>query len=166
MYLLTPEQIDTLRLHLRRSGISAELLPELTDHLACDVEEAMWAGHSFDEALQQVVKEASLETFSRLQEEYCELLDLEPEPTTLTDIVFMNRNMQYGAYDLRQHYPVATEQALLWGVVIFSAVIIGLGWHSKAQAKRERSKHPVKVQYVHTILMEAGAGKATLVVPK
>ncbi|GAA4409975.1 hypothetical protein GCM10023187_34030 [Nibrella viscosa] len=149
MYLLTDHQLDTLRSHLRQSAISPDLLPELTDHLACDLEEAMWAGMSFDEALPKILKEASLDTLSQLQEDYCSILGLEPEsePATLRDIVFMNRNKLYGAYDLREHYTVATEQALLWGIVIFSVTVMALGLHVSRQVQRERSKTPVRSIY-------------------
>lgn len=161
MYLLTNEQLDTLRGHLRRSGVPADLLPELTDHLACDLEEALWEGCPFEEALQMVTREASLETLSQLQEEYCDILGLEPEPATLTDIVFMNRNKLYGAYDLRQNYPVATERALLYGFLLFSAAVFAMSWVVNANVQRERQKAASKIRFVEPAWLKE-AGKPTL----
>ncbi|WP_128543882.1 energy transducer TonB [Larkinella soli] len=40
---------------------------------------------------------------------------------TLNDIVFENRNKQYGAYDLRQRYSRHTERALWLGILLFAA---------------------------------------------
>ncbi len=43
---------------------------------------------------------------------------------TLNDIVFEFRNKAYGAYDLRQNYPIALRNALIIGVSLFLAALI------------------------------------------
>ncbi|GAA4398732.1 hypothetical protein GCM10023187_09630 [Nibrella viscosa] len=43
------------------------MLSVLTDHIACEQEEELWAGLSFEEFFQQVVHDVLLDSFIQLQ---------------------------------------------------------------------------------------------------
>ncbi|WP_234733765.1 hypothetical protein [Tellurirhabdus bombi] len=169
MYLLTSEQIEALRNHVLRSGVSADLLTELTDHLACDLENAMWEGNSFETALDTVIQGADLKNMAQLQEEYDSILALpDSQPATLNDIVFLNRNKAYGAYDLRMQYSWAAERALLWGFLLFALAIFSLSWHVNHNVSHRRSesvKH-AKVRFVEPEWMQTARKNTALMQKK
>lgn len=123
---LNPKQLERLHHHLIRTGSSDALIGELLDHLACQVENQMATGLTFDAALQQVISEANAIAVKHLQETYqCELVMTEQQlqEASLDDIVFQFRNKAYGAYDLRQNYTKTLFNALLLTIGLMMMVV-------------------------------------------
>ncbi|GAB3969024.1 hypothetical protein GCM10028806_14310 [Spirosoma terrae] len=59
MTTLTPQQTHSLRQHLRQIGTQEPLLDELVDYLACQAEDLMSGGISFENALSMIRLEAT-----------------------------------------------------------------------------------------------------------
>lgn len=122
MKKLTPQQLDKLHSLLIRNGSNDALMGELLDHLACEVETYLWQGYNFDLALEKVSQEANIKALRYLRETYQQDLTLTDEQlqnASLDDIVFQFRNKAYGAYELRQSYPIALRNALIFGIGLF-----------------------------------------------
>ncbi len=63
------------------------------------------------------------------------------------EIVFENRNKEYGAYSLRKKYKKYLSVGMLIGIVITSAVIVGPYINAKAlENQRKRSERQVEIQ--------------------
>lgn len=67
MTLLTPQQTYCLRQHLRQVGTQELLIDELVDYLACQAEELMSQGLSFEKALARIRLEATALSVRHLQ---------------------------------------------------------------------------------------------------
>lgn len=122
MKKLTSHQLGLLQDHLIRNNTNDALLTELLDHLACEAEEYLWKGYNFDLALEKITQEANSKAVKYLRETYRHDVAMSEEQlqtATLDDIVFEFRNKAYGAYDLRQSYPMALRNALILGVSLF-----------------------------------------------
>ncbi len=60
----------------------------------------------------------------------------------LLDIIFDNRNKEYGAYDLRKTYSRRIKRALIITISIFSLLIIGTSWaNSKKTTDRAKFRN-------------------------
>ncbi|GAB2801246.1 energy transducer TonB [Rhabdobacter roseus] len=114
-------RLADLSRYLESCGLVSALYPELLDHLACEVEERLWAGLSFEEALRTAISEADPETLRLLGIEHKHLLAMEQ---SLDDIVFEGRNQQYGAYVLRREYKRTVQRATLLGVTLFLLIFL------------------------------------------
>jgi cation transport ATPase len=122
MKALTPTQIRQLQAHLREAGASNAQVNTLLPHLISEVEHFMWIGLPFEAALHKVQLEADFNPVTYLHGKHGETLvaDDDPEPQTLTDMVFSDRNRAYGAYDLRKSYDRALINAMVmtFGIVL------------------------------------------------
>lgn len=122
MKKLTPQQLNQLHDHLIRNSTNDVLVHELLDHLACEAEEYLWKGYNFDLALEKITQEANTMAVKYLRETYqheVAMTDEQLQNASLDDIIFEFRNKAYGAYDLRQTYPLALRNALILGVGLF-----------------------------------------------
>lgn len=70
MKKLTPDQLANLKTYLLQTSPHQALQTELLDHLACEVEQWMDKGHSFETALGVVRQEASIQAVSQLKQRY------------------------------------------------------------------------------------------------
>ncbi|WP_133163451.1 hypothetical protein [Siphonobacter curvatus] len=68
MSSLTPQQTYCLRQHLHQVGTQEQLIDELVDHLACQMEEHMSHGLSFEKALDFIRLEATSLSVRHLQQ--------------------------------------------------------------------------------------------------
>lgn len=68
MTTLTPQQTHCLRQHLRRVGTQELLIDELVDYLACQAEELISSGLSFEKALAMIRLEATSLSVHHLQQ--------------------------------------------------------------------------------------------------
>ncbi|GAB3013126.1 hypothetical protein [Spirosoma pulveris] len=122
MEKLNPQQLATLHNHLIQSGSTDVLIEELLDHLACEVEQYLWLGLSFDSALSNVLEQANIKAVRHLRETYqieLAMTDEQLEHASLDDIVFEFRNKAYGAYDLRRAYPINLRNAFIMTLSLF-----------------------------------------------
>lgn len=62
------------------------------------------------------------------------------------DIVFANRNKEYGAYSLRKKYKPTVIVALLVGVIILASLIIGPYLNARATETKKRAERSVEVK--------------------
>ncbi|HMJ71161.1 MAG TPA: hypothetical protein VK508_19810 [Cyclobacteriaceae bacterium] len=73
---LNDKQRAELRDYLARQGLTFRpLLDEMTDHIACDIEERINAGMTYDEALKQAVSELPRDHFKSIQQETMETIN-------------------------------------------------------------------------------------------
>lgn len=121
MKRLEKNRIELLSNYLKKSGLSQELLPEILDHLACEAEERLWDGDSFERAFNGIVETADPDALHLLSVEHNHLLAMEK---TLNDIVFEGRNKSYGAYQLRKGYNSTMQRSLLIGVTFFLLIVL------------------------------------------
>lgn len=121
MKRLNSDGILEFQAYLKGSGLDRNLQAEILDHLACEAEERMWEGQSMAEALKSIKSEVDKETLSQLHLEHKHLLAMDE---SLTEIVFENRNRQYGAYVLRREYSANVLRATLLGVTLFLLIFI------------------------------------------
>ena len=121
MKRLQKNRIELLSNYLKKSGLNPDLFPELLDHLACEAEERLWEGDSFEQAFSTIVETADPETLHILSVEHNDLLAMEK---TLNDIVFENRNKLYGAYQLRKGYNKTMQRSVLLGVTFFLLLML------------------------------------------
>lgn len=121
MKRLQNNKIELLSNYLKKNGLNPELFPEILDHLACEAEERLWDGDSFEHAFSTIVETADPETLHILSVEHNHLLAMEK---TLNDIVFENRNKLYGAYQLRKGYNSTMQRSVLLGVTFFLLVML------------------------------------------
>ena len=121
MKRLQENRIELLSNYLKKSGLSPELLPEILDHLACEAEERLWDGDSFERAFSGIVETADPDTLHILSVEHNHLLAMEK---TLNDIVFEGRNKSYGAYQLRKGYNSTMQRSVLLGVTFFLLIML------------------------------------------
>ncbi len=122
MKKLTSEQLTKLQNHLISNNTNDVLLNELLDHLACEAEEYLWKGYNFDLALEKISQDANTMAVKYLSKTYqhdIAMTDEQLQNASLDDIIFEFRNKAYGAYDLRQSYPLALRNALILGVCLF-----------------------------------------------
>lgn len=121
MKRLQENRIDQISKYLQASKLDPELLPEILDHLACEAEESLWDGKSFEQIYQDMVKTADAQTLLNLSVDHQNLLAMEK---SLNDIVFENRNKSYGAYDLRKGYGQTVQRAVVMGVAFFLLLVM------------------------------------------
>ncbi len=125
---LTTHQLESLYNHLLGAGPNDALQGELLDHLACQVEEAMQRGLSFEAARTEAFAEADPGRVRMLKNSYRR--ELAPagdgsQPASLTEMVFEYRNKSYGAYPIRQAYPGTVLNALFMGTALFIILLLG-----------------------------------------
>ncbi len=116
MKRLTDLRLAELNRYLETSGLNAALKPELLDHLACEAEERLWTGNSFEQVIGALLREVDTDVLLDLSLEHKHLLAMNE---SLNDIVFENRNKLYGAYALRREYGGNVQRATFIGVGIF-----------------------------------------------
>ncbi len=121
MKRLQENRIELLSNYLKKNGLSPELLPEILDHLACEAEERLWDGDSFERVFSGIVETADPDTLQILSVEHNHLLAMEK---TLNDIVFEGRNKSYGAYQLRKGYNSTMQRSVLLGVTFFLLIML------------------------------------------
>lgn len=121
MKRLQENRIAQLSKYLQASKLDPELLPEILDHLACEAEERLWDGNSFQQAYDKIVADADLKTLHHLSVDHKNLLAMDK---TLDDIVFEGRNKQYGAYQLRRGYGQTMQRSVLMGVTLFLLMVL------------------------------------------
>ncbi len=129
MEKLSPSQLERIYIHLLAASPNNVLQEELLDHLACEVEQLINNGQSFEKAWSEVSEEASIVSVRCLEKLYQNELTLSGErlrQADLTELVFEYRNKAYGAYPLRQAYPTHIVNALLAGTGIFIILLAGL----------------------------------------
>jgi len=122
MKKLTPQQLSRLHNHLIGTNTNELLMNELLDHLACEAETYLWKGYNFDLALEKITQDANTMAVKYLRENYQQevaMTETQLQNASLDDIVFEFRNKAYGAYDLRQNYPLALRNALILGIGLF-----------------------------------------------
>ncbi len=127
MKKLTDNQLESIHTHLLGASPDDALRGELLDHLACQVEEAMQGGLSFEAAWKEVTTEASAGMVRTLKHSYRRELALTGDSlrqANLTEIVFECRNKSYGAYPLRQAYPDTLMNALVMGTGLFIILLL------------------------------------------
>jgi protein TonB len=121
MKRLQENRIAQLAKYLQGSKLDPELFSEILDHLACEAEEKLWDGSSFEQAYTKILETADLQTLHHLSVDYQNLLAMEK---SLDDIVFENRNKQYGAYMLRKSYGQTMQKSVLMGVTLFLLMVL------------------------------------------
>ena len=99
MKRLHKNRIDLFSKYLQDNHVDPELYNEILDHIACEAEERLWEGDSFERAYEGITSEADSKTLLFLNVEHKHLLAME---NSLNDIVFEGRNKLYGAYALRE----------------------------------------------------------------
>jgi protein TonB len=107
--------------YLNTSKLDENFQAELLDHLACEAEERMWKGYTQEKVMQSITTEVDLKTLNELHLEHKHLLAMEE---SLTEIVFENRNRQYGAYVLRREYSANVQRATILGVMLFLSIFL------------------------------------------
>jgi hypothetical protein len=128
MKKLTTSQLESLYNHLLAATPDDVLQGELLDHLACQTEEAMHRGLSFEAARLEVLAEAGTGQVRALKSSYRQELALAGDSlqqASLTEIVFEYRNKSYGAYPIRQAYPGTVLNALFMGTALFIMLLLG-----------------------------------------
>jgi hypothetical protein len=129
MEKLSSAQLERIYLHLLSASPNDSLQSELLDHLACQLEQAMERGQSFEAAWRKVLEEANTKAVQDLKNRYQQELSRDGdahEPDSLNDIVFEYRNKSYGAYPLRQAYPTTVLNALMAVMGLFLLLVFGL----------------------------------------
>jgi protein TonB len=121
MKRLPKNRIEQLRAYLLASKLNPELLSEILDHMACEAEERLWDGNSFEQAFDGIVKDADSQTLLNLSVDHKHLLAREE---SLDDIVFEGRNKLYGAYALRKGYGQTMQRSVLMGVTLFLLMVL------------------------------------------
>lgn len=121
MKRLQDNKIALLSNYLKKNGLSTDLIPEILDHLACEAEERLWEGETFEHAFKEILEEADEDSLNKLSIDHYNLLAMEK---TLNDIVFENRNKLYGAYDLRKGYNQTVQRSVLLGVTFFLLIVL------------------------------------------
>lgn len=121
MKRLQENRIGQLAKYLQGSKLDPELYSEILDHLACEAEEKLWDGSSFEQAYDKILETADLQTLHHLSVDHKNLLAME---NSLDDIVFENRNKQYGAYVLRKGYGQTMQKSVLMGVTLFLLMVL------------------------------------------
>ncbi|WP_080239262.1 hypothetical protein [Spirosoma rigui] len=102
--------------HLIQSGTDPVLIDELLDHLVCEVEHYIWIGLPFESAMEKALLEANAGVVQELRQHYQREVRLSGpalEKASKDDIVFEFRNKDYGAYALRQSYPINLRNATI-----------------------------------------------------
>lgn len=121
MKRLQENRIAQISKYLQANKLDPELLPEILDHLACEAEELLWDGKSFEQVYQDMVTTADAQTLLNLSVDHQNLLAMEK---SLNDIVFENRNKSYGAYDLRKGYGQTIQRSVVLGVAFFLLLVM------------------------------------------
>jgi len=121
MKRLQENRIEQLKKYLQACKLDPELFPEILDHLACEAEERLWDGNSFEQAYQVIVEAADTNTLRDLSVDHQNLLAMEK---SLNDIVFEGRNKLYGAYALRKGYGQTMQRSVLLGVTLFLLMVM------------------------------------------
>ncbi len=70
---------------------------------------------------------------------------------TLDEIVFENRNKEYGAYDLRKKYPRILTRAFLLGTLLFVLLVVTPFVVMKIQQMAEKNKQEVDAKLVDVL---------------
>ena len=70
---------------------------------------------------------------------------------TLDEIVFQNRNKEYGAYDLRQRYPKILTRAFLAGTALFVLLVLAPFIVMKIQEMNERDKKEANIKLIDVL---------------
>ncbi len=120
MIRLQKDRLGILRKYLLDCKLSPELHEEILDHLACEAEEKMWDGDSFDHIIGYINEVAGRSVLKELNADLKQYLEMDH---SLTDMVFEGRNKQYGAYELRKGYDKTIQRSLIIGVTIFLFMI-------------------------------------------
>lgn len=141
MKRLQENRIDQISKYLQASKLDPELLPEILDHLACEAEESLWDGKTFEQIYRDMVKSADAQTLLNLSVDHQNLLAMEK---SLNDIVFENRNKSYGAYDLRKGYGQTVQRSVLMGVAFFLLLVM----FPKLYAKLVPDPKPDDIAYI------------------
>lgn len=116
MEKLNPQHVNRLHDHLIQTGTNPALITELLDHLVCEVEHYLWIGLPFESAMDKALLEADAGAVRDLRRTYQRELSLsgtQLELASKDDIVFEFRNKAYGAYALRQAYPITLRNAII-----------------------------------------------------
>ena len=121
MKRLQQNRIEQLSTYLLANKLNPELLPEILDHLACEAEERLWDGKSFEQAFDGIVETADSQTLLNLSVDHKHLLAM---GKSLDDIVFEGRNKLYGAYALRKGYGKTMQRSVLLGVTLFLGMVL------------------------------------------
>ncbi|WP_439584057.1 TonB family protein [Dyadobacter bucti] len=121
MKRLQENRLDLISKYLQASKLDPELLPEILDHLACEAEERLWDGKSFEQVFGTILDTADSQTLLNLSVDHKNLLAMEK---SLNDIVFEGRNKLYGAYALRKGYSQTMQRSVLMGVTLFLLMVM------------------------------------------
>ena len=121
MKRLQEDRIDLIKKYLKTSKLNPELLPEILDHLACEAEEGLWDGKSFEQIYKGIVETVDPQTLVNLSVDHHSLLAMD---SSLNDIVFEGRNKLYGAYDLRKSYGQTIQKSVIMGVTLFLTIVM------------------------------------------
>jgi protein TonB len=121
MKSLNKNGLSEIQSYLKSSKLDENLREELLDHLACEAEERMWTGYSQEDVLKSIRTEVDLATLNELHLGHKHLLAMEK---SLTEIVFENRNREYGAYVLRREYSANVQRATVIGVALFLFIFL------------------------------------------
>ena len=121
MKRLQENRIEQIRKYLQACKLDPDLFPEILDHLACEAEERLWDGKSFEQAYNVIVEAADTKTLRDLSVDHQNLLAMEK---SLNDIVFEGRNKLYGAYALRKGYGQTMQRSVLLGVTLFLLMVM------------------------------------------
>lgn len=73
------------------------------------------------------------------------------EDLTLDEIVFENRNKEYGAYDLRSKYPKILTRAFILGTLLFVFLVVTPFIVMKIQQMNEKNKEEVNANLVDVL---------------
>ena len=145
MKRLQKNGIEQLRKYLQENKVDLELFPEILDHLACEAEERLWDGNSFEQAFTGIVKTADSQTLLNLSIDHQNLLAMEK---SLNDIVFENRNKLYGAYALRKGYGQTMQRSVLIGVTMFLLMIMLPNLYARLVPKPKATDIAYVVEFV------------------
>ncbi len=122
MIRLSRQRIEELKRFLQETKVDRVLLPELLDHLACEVEERLWEGEPFEEVLAALRGEVTVAVVQDLNHNPLKLLAMN---ASMNEIIFEGRNKAYGAYVLRSRYPRNIRIALMC-VLLLMALAVAL----------------------------------------
>ena len=153
MKRLQKNRIEQLNKYLQAAKLDSELLPEILDHLACEAEERLWDGDSFEQAFNGIVETADSQTLHNLSIDHQNLLAMEK---SLNDIVFEGRNKLYGAYALRKGYGQTMQRSVLIGVTLFLLMVMLPNLYARLvpEPKKEDIAFVVEIKDINIIADE------------
>ena len=72
------------------------------------------------------------------------------QDATLDDIIFRNKNREYGAFDLRTRYPKVMKRSVLLGSALFvGALLLAAFWKQLTAAAENKTEVTAEPYWLH-----------------